>query len=183
VALAPYGMTGHMAAHMIAVAVAAPLLALGLRGTSADPVRLGGLFANPLALSVVELAVVWLWHLPGARAAVGHHLPLLAVEFACFLLAGTLLWSAVLAARPASSAAGVAALLLTSMHMTLLGALIGLAPRLLYPSAAHAAPSGLSPLQDQQLAGVVMLMVGGVSYLLGGLVVLARLLKGETEPA
>jgi putative membrane protein len=183
VALAPYGMTGHMAAHMIAVAVAAPLLALGLRGTSADPVRLGGPCANPLALSMVELAVVWLWHLPGARAAVGHHLPLLAVEFACFLLAGTLLWSAVLAARPASSAAGVGALLLTSMHMTLLGALIGLAPRLLYPEASHAPPSGLSPLQDQQLAGVVMLMVGGVSYLLGGLVVLARLLRVETEPA
>ncbi|WP_294393948.1 cytochrome c oxidase assembly protein [uncultured Sphingomonas sp.] len=182
-ALAPFGMTGHMAAHMIAVAVAAPLFGMGLRGTAADPVRLGGPFANPLALSVAELAVVWLWHLPGARAAVGHDGSLAAAELACFLVVGTLLWSAVLAARPASNAAGVGALLLTSMHMTLLGALIGLAPRLLYPDPAHHGALGLSPMQDQQLAGVVMLMVGGVSYLAGGLAVLARLLKAEARPA
>ena len=31
--LSPFGMTGHMAAHMIAVAVAAPLIALGVQGS------------------------------------------------------------------------------------------------------------------------------------------------------
>ena len=178
--LAGMGMTGHMAAHMIAVAVAAPLLAWGLRGTAAEPARLSPLLANPLALSVVELVVVWLWHLPAARAAVGHG-PLFAVELACFLLAGTLLWSAVLGIEAEARAAGIGALLLTSMHMTLLGALVGLAPRPLYPAMAHAAPAGLTPLQDQQLAGVVMLAIGGAAYLLGGLAVLGGLLRGEAE--
>jgi putative membrane protein len=73
-------------------------------------------------------------------------------------------------------------LLLTSMHMTLLGALLALSPRPLYPHLHGAA--GLTPLADQQLGGAIMLLVGGVSYLLGGLALTVGLLRGrpvETE--
>jgi putative membrane protein len=179
VALAGAGMTGHMAGHMVAVALAAPLLAFAAHHTALDPARLHPSLANPLAVSVIELVVVWSWHLPAVRAAVMHGSPLMLVEIACFVGIGTFLWSAVLAAP----AAGVAALLLTSMHMTLLGALIGLAPRLLYPGAAHAAPAGLTPMEDQQLAGVVMLLIGGVSYLAGGLIMLNGMLRQEKGAA
>jgi len=73
---------------------------------------------------------------------------------------------------------GVAAMLLTSMHMTLLGALVGLAPRPLYAMMAmHPAAHGLDALEDQQLGGVVMLMVGAASYFLGGLAMLGGVLK------
>lgn len=72
--------------------------------------------------------------------------------------------------------AGVVALLLTSMHMTLLGALLALSPRPLY-GHAHGSFAGLAPLDDQHLGGAVMLLVGGASYLLGGLVLMARLLR------
>lgn len=180
--LALQGLTGHMAAHMIAVAVAAPLLAIALRATAWDPTRLALPFASPLAMMVVELAVVWSWHLPAVRAAVGHDRWLHLLELGCFLLVGTLLWSAVLARSAPSRLAGVGALLLTSMHMTLLGALIGLAPRTLYPTLTHAPFAGLPALQDQQLAGVVMLLIGGASYLVGGLAILRQVLndKGET---
>nr|WP_241769342.1 cytochrome c oxidase assembly protein [Sphingomonas melonis] len=69
-------------------------------------------------------------------------------------------------------------MLVTSMHMTLLGALIGLAPRPLY---MHHGPDALA---DQQLAGVVMLLVGGIAYLIGGLAMLGRLLQPrEGAPA
>jgi len=180
-AVAGQGMTGHMAAHMIAVAVAAPCVALGLSGTAADPARRWPRIVTPLAMSMVELGVVWSWHLPALRAAAAHLPLLLALEQLSFLTAGVLLWSAVLARTAAARAIGVGALLLTSMHMTLLGALIGLAPRPLYPAMAHMAPAGLTPLADQQLAGVVMLLVGGAAYFLGGLGVLGGLLRQEAR--
>ena len=68
------------------------------------------------------------------------------------------------------------------MHMTLLGVLLALAGRPLY---LHAGPPafGLSPLQDQHLGGVIMLVYGGISYLLGGLLLLAGLLRKESDLA
>ena len=162
------GMTGHMAGHMIAVAIAAPLIAWGLATTSLDPATRWPRAASPMAAMVVELAVVWGWHLPAARALADGGGAWFVVEQASFLLAGFWLWSAVLGVGRERRAAGVGALLLTSMHMTLLGALVGLAPRTLY-GHSHG-------LQDQQLGGVVMLMVGAGSYLLGGLAMLGTLL-------
>jgi putative membrane protein len=57
------------------------------------------------------------------------------------------------------------------MHMTLLGALLALAPRPLYHAHASAA------LADQQLGGALMLTVGGVVYLGGGLVLATTLIR------
>jgi putative membrane protein len=61
------------------------------------------------------------------------------------------------------------------MHMTLLGALFALPPRPLY---AHA-----GSLADQHLGGVIMLLVGGASYLAGGLWLTARVLGGRHASA
>ena len=88
----------------------------------------------------------------------------LLLEQGTFLLSALLLW---LAACGARGVAGVVALLLTSMHMTLLGALLTLAPRPLYPG--HSGSFGLDRLTDQQLGGVLMLAAAGSAYLLGGL--------------
>lgn len=171
------GITGHMAGHMIAVAIAAPLVAWGLGGGPLDPARAWPRLVSPMGMMLLELAVVWGWHLPAARAVADAGWIGLAVEQACFLLAGLLLWSAVLGAGAERRAAGIGALLLTSMHMTLLGALIGLAPRPLYPGLAH----GGHALADQQLGGVVMLMIGAASYFAGGLAMLAGLLRTTGE--
>ena len=67
---------------------------------------------------------------------------------------------------------------MTSMHMTLLGVLLALAGRPLYAHGG-ALPSGLSALQDQHVGGVVMLTVGGLSYLAGALWLLASLLRAR----
>ncbi|WP_232495464.1 cytochrome c oxidase assembly protein [Novosphingobium kaempferiae] len=174
-ALSRYGMTGHMAGHMIAVAVAAPLLALATTGTRADPALRWPRVVTPMAMMLLELLTVWSWHLPALRAAADASPVLPALEHLSFLAAGFLLWSAALHAP--ARASGIGALLLTSMHMTLLGVLIGLAPRPLYHGMHHS--GGLDPLADQQLGGVVMLVVGGVSYLVGGLALLGTLLRGE----
>jgi len=169
------GMTGHMAGHMIAVALAAPLLAWGLGGSRLDPARRWPAAATPMAAMLVELVVVWGWHLPAARALADGGGAWFVAEQGSFLAAGLWLWSAVLGTGRERRAGGVGALLLTSMHMTLLGALIGLAPRTLY---GH-----VHGIEDQQLGGVVMLMVGAGSYLIGGLALLATLLRGEEARA
>lgn len=179
--LSRLGMTGHMAGHMLAVAVAAPLLAMRLRGSTFDVARRWPRQITPMAMMLLELATVWGWHLPALRHASASFPMIALLEQACFLISGYLLWSAVL--HNANRASGIGALLLTSMHMTLLGVLIGLAPRPLYTMAdmQHASPLGLDPLADQQLGGAVMLAIGAVSYLAGGLSLLGSLLRTETD--
>tara|TARA_E500000305_G_scaffold49841_1_gene38970 strand:- start:29704 stop:30420 length:717 start_codon:yes stop_codon:yes gene_type:complete len=169
--LAHHAFFAHMTMHMLVVAVAAPLLSLAIAGTRFDPVIKYPVFFAPILASVAELIIVWAWHAPGL-----HHLARmtfwgLVAEQGSFLLAGIAVWiSAFGGTSPRSrsrSAAGVIGLLLTSMHMTLLGALLALAPRSVY--AHHQGFSTMSALQDQHLGGAIMLVVGGIVYLSGGL--------------
>ncbi|WP_077967112.1 cytochrome c oxidase assembly protein [Ensifer adhaerens] len=173
-------VTAHMLAHMGVVAVAAPLLALGLapRLTSNRSSFLVGL---PIIASLAELVVVWGWHAPAARRLAEGSFLGSALEQACFLGAGVFLWSTCLAAgstnRPSSNAAGAFGLLLTTVHMTLLGALLALSPRPLYRFGdVTCFGTTLTAAQDQQLGAVVMLMVGAAAYLAGGVALLSGLL-------
>jgi putative membrane protein len=43
--------------------------------------------------------------------------------------------------------------------------------------------AGLTPLQDQHLGGAIMLLIDGISYLLGGLWLTAGLLRGPALEA
>lgn len=179
--LAERAFFAHMMMHMGVVAVAAPLIALGVAGASFDPVRRFPAWFAPVPVSVLELCVVWAWHAPALHHAARHQTLALVIEQGMFLLCGLLLWLSAFGSNDQSAsrsrrAAGVAGLLLTFMHMTLLGALLALAPRPLY---AHTeALSSLSPLDDQHLGGAIMLIVGGVSYLAGGLWLTVGLMRG-----
>jgi putative membrane protein len=176
--LAERAFFAHMTRHMLVVAVAAPLLALGLAGERCDPVRRFPALFPPLPVSMVEFAVVWAWHTPALHHAARRGVSGVVAEQALFLASGLLVWLAAFggdrATRANRAGAGVAALLLTAMHMTLLGALIALAPRPLYSHAIGF--DSLTPLQDQQLGGAVMLVAGGVAYLAGGLWLMVELL-------
>ncbi|MBA3562658.1 MAG: cytochrome c oxidase assembly protein [Gammaproteobacteria bacterium] len=178
--LAPRAFFAHMSMHVCVVAIAAPLIAVGLAGSAWDPVRWRPALFAPLPASVLEFVIVWAWHAPALHHA-ARHVPLaLIAEQASFLLAGLMLWLSAFGGRPelrtSRAGAGIAGLLATSMHMTLLGTLLALASRPLY---AHAAGgfAGLTPLEDQHLGGLLMLIVGGAAYLIGGLCLLAGLLR------
>jgi putative membrane protein len=178
--LAPEAFAAHMTMHVLVVAVAAPLIALGLADTRADPVpRAPWLFAA-LPASLVEFLVIWGWHSPALHHLARHSAWGLATEQGSFLAVGLLLWLSAFgggaAVRAGRAAAGILGLLLTSMHMTLLGALLTLAPRVLYPHG-ETALALLSPLEDQRLGGIIMLVGGGVAYLAGGLALMGGLLK------
>ncbi|HEY9057067.1 MAG TPA: cytochrome c oxidase assembly protein [Aurantimonas sp.] len=175
----------HMVLHMGLVALAAPVLALGL--ARAFP-RLIAAFPPALAIfaSLVEFVAIWVWHAPVLHDAARVDRSVFVLEQTSFLGAGILLWSSAIGAasagRPAARAAGVVALLVTSMHMTLLGALLLFAPRPLYACAELCSPAAaLTPLADQQLGGVLMLLVGGAAYLGGGLALLASLLREDAR--
>lgn len=181
--LAPHSFSAHMALHMGVVAVAAPLVALGLAGRRADPARRWPAIFNPVAASVVELLVVWGWHAPALHHAARHRFDVFVAEQSMFLAAGLWLWLAAFggarAARRSRAWTGVAGLLFTSIHMTLLGALFALTPRPLY---ADGAANGAA-LGDQHLGGGIMLLVGGVSYLAGGLWLAVEGLRRSAAPS
>lgn len=178
-AMADRLFVGHMLMHMLVVAVAAPLLAIGLAGGRLDfSARLPILF-SPILASVIELFVVWAWHMPtlhhAARTSAGAEL----LEQGSYLVAGLLVWLAAFGGvRHRRALAGIAGLLLTSMHMTLLGVLLAMSGRPLYQHTGSAL-SGLSPLEDQQMGGVIMLAFGGSAYLIGGLYLLFGLLQDK----
>lgn len=180
----------HMSVHMAVVAVAAPLLAIGLAGSSADPVQRAPQFFPPIPASALELLVVWAWHTPTLHHVARHTALGLLLEQGSFLLSALYVWLAAFGGdarvREERAGAGVVALLLTSMHMTLLGALLALPPRPLYDPAHHQHGPGMSHLDDQHLGGAIMLVAGGVSYLAGGLwltLVLLRRRRGAPSEA
>ncbi len=179
--LARQSFAAHMTMHMIVVAVAAPLIALALSGTEGDPARAMPRVFAPIPASIIELVVVWAWHAPALHQAARHETGPLVLEQTTFLAAGLLLWMAAVGGRReerrSRRAVGVAGLLFTSIHMTLLGSLFILGTRPLYTHNSGA-PAGLSLLADQHLGGVIMLLVGGTSYLIGGLWLTAELLRG-----
>ena len=183
--MARHSFAAHMSIHISIVALVAPLIGLSIAGTRLDPVRhVPGLLAA-VPISLIELIVVWAWHAPALHQAAREDLVTLLLEQASFLCAGTLLWIAVLGGdheqRRLRAGAGIAALLFTSMHMTLLGALFAVAGRPLFQHDGGA--DSAAAIADQQLGGVIMLCVGGASYLAGGLWLTAVALRPALRSA
>ena len=169
--------TAHMVAHMGVVAIAAPLIAIGLAARWRVHASIPAYVA--VLASLLEFVAVWGWHAPALREAAESSALVTAMEQAIFLAVGLFLWTSSFAApdERSQAAAGAFSLLLTSMHMTLLGALLALAPRPLY-GLGEVTCFGLvlDAGQDQQLGGVVMLLGGAGVYLAGGLLLMGRLL-------
>lgn len=160
--------SARAAHHALLVAAAAPLLAFGL------PRR--AIPALPLAPAVaLHAAALWLWHAPGLYAWA------LSNDLAYWLMQASLLgtalafWSAV---RRAGVLAGAAGLFVTMMQTGLLGALLTFAAEPLYaPHLASTWAFGLSPLADQQLAGLIMWAPMAGAYLLAALALVGRSLS------
>ena len=171
--LVPGSFAAHMLLHMSVVGIGVPLLAMGLAPRALA--RPSSTLALPIVVSVLDLVVVWGWHTPYL-----HHLSrseplMLALEQLSFAGVALLVWLAAFGGPPL---AGAMTLFFTSMHMTLLGALIGLATRPIYPGHHHGHGwLGLSAIDDQHVGGVVMLAIGGIVYLGGGLFLASRALR------
>jgi putative membrane protein len=176
---ATHSFAAHMSMHIAVVAIVPPLIVLAIAGTRFDPVRRFPRLMAPIPISLIELVIVWAWHVPALHFAARRDWEVLVLEQGTFLCSGTVLWLAALSGdreqRRVRAGAGIAALLFTSMHMTLLGALFALADRPLFHHAASV--SSAAAVADQQLGGVIMLLVGGAAYLIGGVSLTAAALR------
>ncbi|MGY6660898.1 MAG: cytochrome c oxidase assembly protein [Glycocaulis sp.] len=144
--------------HLILVAVLAPLLAYGLGAR-----QLSG-WLGPAA--IVHAVLFWFWHAPAPYTAALSHDGIYWLMQLSLLGSAVWFWSALMArwsdiVATAGTLAGFAA------QMGLLGALIAFAPDPLYaPHAATTAVWGLTALEDQQLAGLIMWVPGVLPYLI-----------------
>lgn len=159
--------------HVALTALAAPLLALAL------PLRRvpggWGVWAG------IHAATFWLWHAPAAyEAALSHHGIYWAMQLSLVLTA-LALWRAV---RAAPVTGAIAALLATMVQMGLLGALLTFSTAPFY-APHYLAPFewGLTPLEDQQLAGLIMWAPGAGLYLAAALALLGRWFAREQAAA
>ena len=161
--------------HAVLIAAAAPLLVWALPAPA-----LGR--GVPISLwTGLHALVLWGWHYPPLYAAA------LGSDAVYWLMQATLLGTAVAfwaAVRRSSVAAAVAALLATMVQMGLLGALITFAGKPLYaPHLLSTAAWGLSPLEDQQVAGLIMWAPAAAIYLAAALLIAGRWLRDEARPA
>lgn len=161
-ALASALFSARVLHHVLLIAGVAPLLAL------AFPLRRLG--SAPLGLLVgMNALVLWLWHSPTAYTWGLATVPAYWLMQSSLLVSAWLLWRAVLTPAEHPGRA-LLALVATIGQMGLLGALIVFAPRPLYVvHLLSTAPWGLSPLADQQLAGLLMWVPAMLPYLGVGL--------------
>jgi len=169
--------SARVAHHVALVALAAPLFVLTLprhlRDIAWPP-------ALPAAAAVVHAVLLWLWHAPMPyAAALASHGVFWLMEASLFGSA-LLLWAASLSRRT-RLASSLGALLATVVQTGLLGAAITFARTPLYDFHIGATTSwGLTALEDQQLAGLVMWVPAAVPYLAAALALLAARLSSAT---
>jgi putative membrane protein len=124
------------------------------------------------AWTAIHAVIFWFWHAPPAyAAAMSSDVAFWAMQVT--LTATAVAWWAKVGSAPAPSAA--LSLLATMVAMGTLGALLTFAPRAFYaPHWLTTQPWGLSPLEDQQLAGILMWAPASLIYLIAALSILYR---------
>jgi cytochrome c oxidase assembly factor CtaG len=162
-------MVVHMGQHILLLDIAPILLILGLTKGILRPVtrrvtaieRRAGWFASPVFAVIAYCGFMWLWHIPAAYDLALRHSAVHYLEHVCFALAGGLYWWHLVSPIRARARLGgmgpVAYMVSTKFIVGLLGVILAFAPVCFYPWY-RAQPHwwGISPVEDQNLAGVVM---------------------------
>ncbi|MFI5454764.1 MAG: cytochrome c oxidase assembly protein [Isosphaerales bacterium] len=198
----------HMAQHLLLTMVAPPLFWLGapqvplLRGMPesiraywiAPLIRSGPIrrifrgLAHPFSALPLFVGATWLWHVPvfyeAALRSTGWHY----LQHMCFLGTAMLFWYPVVRPYPGRPRWSLwllfPYLILADVQNTILSALLTFSDRVLYaPYAQVPRLGGLSALEDQSAAGVLMWVPGSLVYLLPLFGIGIRLLYGESEKA
>ena len=193
--------TFHMVEHEIVMAISAPLM-VAARPVAALlwglPRRMCRALGNAMRTNLARTAwdwasggavatflhalAIWAWHAPVLFDAAIDNVALHRFQHLSFFLTAVLFWWSVMW----RSERGVASwhLFLTMLHTGILGALMALAPRVLYVTQTRMAQDfGLTPLEDQQLAGLVMWVPAGTIYAGAALVMAARWIATSSRGA
>ena len=159
-----YLLTAHLLQNVVLAEWAPPLLLLGLSPALAERLarpRAVRLLTQPFVALPLWLVTYFAWHVPWAYdGALRHTDSLLLLEHVCYLASGLLLWWPVVHAPPHHLNDGARALYLFGAFVLAspLGLLFALLPSALYETYKTAPLHvwGLTPLSDQQVAGITM---------------------------
>lgn len=199
-------LTAHMIQHLALVLVAAPLLAAGRPATTilralpraarrrAARVLAGVPGGRSMAAALrhpgfvwgAHAGVLWAWHMPWLYDRALQSPTLHAGEHATFVASGVAFWGVLVRwhdRRRLGVGGGLVYLFTAAVQSTVLGALLTLADRPWY--TAHTATAervaGLSPLEDQHVAGLIMWIPAGCVYLAAILTLVGSWLIAPTE--
>lgn len=176
----------HMLEHEILMTLAAPLLVLarpmggmlwalplarrrmiGAVGRSRWVSRPWRILVDPPVATLTHGAAIWLWHVPLLFNAALESPFVHGLQHVSFLGSALLFWWSLLRGRARVRGYGAAAfyLFVTALHSGFLGILLSIARSPIYPAqSSDAAHWGLTPLEDQQLAGLIMWVPAGLVY-------------------
>jgi putative membrane protein len=190
--------SAHMVQHEILMLVAAPLMVLSRplvtflwalpfdwrRGlghwSKTDYVkRIWAFITDSLAAWCIHAAAIWIWHAPVMfQATLKSELAHTAQHLSFFLSALLFWWALFYAHGRLAYGAAVLYVFTTAVHTSILGALLTFAPHVWYPAYSSTTQAwGLTPLQDQQIGGLVMWVPAGLVYLVAGLALFAAWLS------
>ena len=194
--------SAHMTQHELLMVIAAPLLALGKpmltflfafppkarttlgAMTSSRKFRRSWLWLSaPLTVWILHGATLWAWHIPVLYQATLDNEWIHAAQHITFLGTALLFWWTLIEGRYGRFGYGAAFayVFTTALHTSVLGALITFTGQLWYPIyAGRTAPWQLSPMDDQQLGGLIMWIPCGVVFVVVGLAMFAAWI-GESE--
>ncbi len=191
--------SAHMLQHEILILVSAPLISAAHPAAtllwafapkqrvcvggwihsveSTPPVRL---MMFPLAAWLLEALALWIWHIPALYQATLISDWVHAAQHLSFFLTAILFWSALYGVGRSVMGYGTATVYVfgTAVHCSALGALLTLSTVLWYPAYLSTTQLwGLTPLEDQQLGGLIMWVPTAVVFILIGLVLFSRWIR------
>jgi putative membrane protein len=163
----------HMLQHVIIGDLAPLCLLAGLSGPMLRPllafrtVERLRVLANPVVALPIWAANLYLWHAPFLYEAAVRHSSVHALEHVCFFAGGLVMWLPVLETLPAPEWFGtgpkLAYIACVRVVETVLGNVFVWSGTVFYGVYAHGDELwGISPLQDQGLAGAVMMIEGSI---------------------
>jgi putative membrane protein len=175
-------LAAHMTQHILLTTLAPFLLVLGAAErawTWALPLRWRALgramfmralmqawrwLTRPVIALVLHSVALWFWHTPALFDAALRDEGVHTLEHVSFFATAIVFWSATVrrATTPASAAAIVLAVF---VQCGMLGAILALAPQPLYAYGDRPMLWGLSAIEDQQIAGLLMWAPASLAYL------------------
>jgi len=191
-------LVAHMVQHELLMIVAAPLMAVaapliamlwampaGARQRVAHGIRrrpvvqAWNILTAPATVFVLYAVALWVWHLPALYDYALEHEAAHVFEHVCFFGTATLFWWGIAHGQHGRAGYGAAVVYVfaTAAHGGVLGALLTFAPRVWYVPYLTNHTANLTPLEDQQLAGLLMWVPAGLSFVAGALFLFAAWLR------
>ena len=191
-------LVAHMIQHELIMVIAAPLIALSspmvaalwavpstARRAIVDAVRARTVtrawsaLTSPVTVFVLYAVALWVWHMPALYDAALAHEPVHIVQHICFFGTATLFWWGIAHGRYGRVGYGAAVVYVfaTAVHSGVLGALLTFSAHVWYVPYESHHHVATSALEDQQLAGLLMWIPAGFTFVAGGLILFAAWLR------